>query len=172
MTGEDKETSRRKFLMAGGGAAGALALASAAGAQEDDTPKLRSELLCVVEAELEPAQTIGPTPHGNRQIVYAKGGVVKGSKINGRVLPGGGDWLLIKPDGIGEINVRATMQTDDGALIYTHYTGVLNFETGYFRTTPRFETSSGDYAWLNNIVAVGVGQSTDTGVRYHIYQIL
>lgn len=164
--------TRRDFLLTGGGALGALAFAGSARAAEDQPPQLRSELLAVVQAELEPPQEIGTTPHGSRQIVYVKSGVVSGPKIVGRVLPGGGDWLLVRPDGIGEINVRATMQTEDGALIYTHYGGVLNFETGYFRTTPRFETSSSDYAWLNNIVAVGVGESTDTGVRYHIYQIL
>ncbi len=172
MNYEEYGQSRRQFMVMGGGALGALAIGAGARAQESEAPALRSELLCVAEAELEAPQVVGATPRGTRQIIYVKRGLVKGPKISGHILPGGGDWLLIRPDGIGEINVRATMQTDDGTLIYTHYPGVLNFETGYFRTTPRFETASGDYAWLNNIVAVGVGESTETGVRYHIYQIL
>ncbi len=162
--------SRRAFLAAGAGLAAAAAVG--AGAHAEDAPQLKSELIAIAEAELEPGQPVGATPQGTRNIVYVKSGKVLGPKITGKVLPGGGDWLLVRPDGIGEVDVRATMQTDDGALIYTHYRGILNFQTGYFRTTPRYETSSEKYKWLNDIVAVGVGQSIPTGVRYHIYQIL
>lgn len=162
--------SRRQFLAAGAGLAAAATLGGSARAAE--APALQSELIAVAEAELEPGQPIGAGPQGTRNIVYVKSGVVTGPKISGKILPGGGDWLLVRPDGIGEVDVRATIQTDDGALIYTHYRGVLNFQTGYFRTTPRYETSSEKYKWLNDIVAVAVGESISTGVRYHIYHIL
>jgi hypothetical protein len=161
--------SRRAFLTTGAGLAAAAAVGNVARAEE--TPVLKSELISVAEAELDTGQQIGTSPQGTRNIVYVKSGIVTG-KVAGKILPGGGDWLLVRPDGIGEIDVRATMEADDGSLIYTHYRGVLNFQTGYFRTTPRYETASEKYKWLNDIVAVGVGESIPTGVRYHIYRIL
>ena len=169
MNWQDFVESRRNFLAAGAGLAAAATLGKSAFAEE--TPALKSELISIAEAELEPGQAVGQTPQGTRNIVYVKSGTCTG-KVAGKILPGGGDWLLVRPDGIGEIDVRATIQADDGALIYTHYRGILNFQTGYFRTTPRYETASEKYKWLNDIVAVGVGQSIPTGVRYHLYDIL
>jgi hypothetical protein len=81
-------------------------------------------------------------------------------------------WLLVRRDGAGQLDVRITIKTDDEALIYMRYEGILAGEAlprvlggeavppaeYYFRTTPYFETSSQKYAWLNKIVAVGVGQ--------------
>lgn len=142
------------------------------GKSDEDPPELKSEFLCEVEAELESGQSIGDTPFGNRTIFYVKSGTVKGPKINGEILPGGGDWYLTRPDGVGEIDVRGTVKTDDGALIYIHYPGIIDASRGYFRTTPRFETASKDYAWLNNIIAVGMGRQIPGGVGYYIYQIL
>jgi hypothetical protein len=43
------------------------------------------------------------------------------------VLPGGGDWLLERSDDTGVLDVRATLQTEDGHLIYTNYRGYLYF---------------------------------------------
>lgn len=166
------ESSRRDFLTLGGAALAAGTLGTSAFGAEDDAYALRSELLFVMEAQLEPGQPVGATPHGNRSIVYAKGGTIKGPKVNGTVLPGGGDWFRVRPDGVGEVDVRATFKTDDGALVYTHYKGILNLKNGYFRTTPRFETSSEKYGWLNDIVAVGVGGQIPGGVKYHVYHIL
>ena len=140
------------------------------------TDELKSELLMEFHADLDEAQEIGDTPHGNRRIVYVTGGEFKGPKLKGEVLPGGGDWLLVRPDGAGELDVRATMRTDDGHLIYSSYRGV--FHAGaegselYFRSTPYFETASEKYGWLNRIVAVGVGTFGQSRVSYKVYEIL
>jgi hypothetical protein len=168
---KDELKSRREMLLASGAIAAGAALSGGL-AHGEDVPELKYEFLGMAEAELEPAQAVGKGPMGTRRIVYVKSGLVAGPKINGKILPGGGDWLLVRPDGISEVDVRATIQADDGSLIYTWYRGVIDSKTGYFRTTPRYETASEKYAWLNNIVAVGVGQGTATGVRYYIYQIL
>ncbi len=172
MDHDEMMKSRREILVAGGVIAAGAALSGSLAQAEDAAPTLNYEYLCTAEAELETAQPVGKSPHGTRMIVYVKSGVVKGPKINGKVLPGGGDWYLVRPDGVGEVDVRATIETDDGALIYTHYKGVIDSKNGYFRTTPRYETASEKYAWLNSIVAVGVGSSIEKGVRYHIYRIL
>src|SRR3990172_7009050 len=86
---------------------------------------LKAEFLFEVSVDLEAPQSVGATPHGNRQIYYVKGGTFEGPKAKGQVLPGGGDWLLLRPDGAGELDVRGTLRTDDGHLIYTYYRGII-----------------------------------------------
>jgi hypothetical protein len=121
-------------------------------------------------------------------IYPVKGGTVKGPKINGEVLPGGADWLLMRSDGVSQLDVRVTFCTDDGALIYAYYRGIVKVapdvmermqqgeDVGpseyYFRTTPAFETGSEKYGWLNQIIAVGVGSLASGKVRYKVYEIL
>lgn len=151
--------------------------------------ELKYELLYEMVAQLESDnQEIGVTPSGTRIIAPITGGTVTGPKINAEVLPFGADWVLIRPDGIGELDVRATLKTDDGALIYVHYGGILELTPElmkrrakgedvdpseyYFRTRPIFETGSEKYGWLNSIVSVGVGKMEPNGVRYKVYQIL
>ena len=138
--------------------------------------ELKTELLYTMTADLEEAQPIGQTPHGHRRIIYVTGGSFEGPKLKGEVLPGGGDWLLIRPDGANELDVRATLRTDDGELIYTNYRGISRGTPGssefYFRILPMFETASEKYAWMNQIVAVGIGAVTKTGVSYTVYEVL
>ncbi len=90
--------------------------------------ELEHEFLCELRVELEqPPNIVGPTANGQRVIVYVKGGTVRGPKIYGEVLPGGGDWLTIRPDGVVILDVRALMRTDDGELICAYYRGVANY---------------------------------------------
>jgi hypothetical protein len=44
--------------------------------------------------------------------------------------------------------------------------------TYYFRTTPRFETSSQPYAFLNRVLAVSSGDRRASGPIYTIEEIL
>ena len=87
---------------------------------------LRTDFLCELTADLETPQRIGATPHGTRVVVYVKGGLVEGPNLRGKVPPGGGDWLLFRPDGASELNVRATIETDDGHLIYVQSRGIMH----------------------------------------------
>jgi len=154
---------------------------------EDEPLPLRSELLMQMSAELEDSQQVGETPVGVRRIVYVKRGQFAGVRLRGQVLPGGGDWVLVRKDGVSQLDVRITLRTDDGALIYVTYRGIstltpemrqrilegeaVNPSEYYFRTTPVFETAAEKYAWLNRLVAVGVGRRTRTGVEYSVYAI-
>lgn len=155
-----------------------------------ERPKLTElpvEHLCDFMVDLEPAQAIA-TPVGARMTFIAKGGRVKGPRINGEILPGGGDWLMVGSDQIGRVDVRATVRTDDGALI--HYTagGVIQippdglerldagerlpFEETYVRTTPRFETADERYAWISGIVVVGLNELSKDHIDYRMYKVL
>jgi hypothetical protein len=149
---------------------------------------LKTELLFEMSADLAEPQDIGTTPAGNRRIIMVTRGTFVGPKLKGVVLSGGGDWLLIRPDGVRQLDVRATLQTDDRHLIYVSYRGLFDVSPEvfqrllrgeavasseyYFRIAPVFETGSEKYGWLNRLVAVGVGTRTPTGVAYTIYAIL
>ena len=78
-------------------------------------------------ATLAPPEVIGPMAEGIRVNFYVTAGEVSGPKMRGRLRTVGGDWLLLRPDGVGLLDVRATMELDNGALIYTTYGGVVDF---------------------------------------------
>jgi Protein of unknown function (DUF3237) len=139
----------------------------------------------VMDAEVH---DLGPTPGGHRRVVHVTGGAFEGPRLRGAVLPGGGDWLVGRTDGSRRLDVRITLRTDDGALIYAHYLGVFHgppdvldrIRSGadvdaseyYFRVAPMFETASPRYDWLNRIIATGIGRRTRTQVGYRVYAIL
>ncbi|GAB4329301.1 MAG: DUF3237 domain-containing protein [Dehalococcoidia bacterium] len=143
--------------------------------------------LMTLTAELEEGQDVGKGPFGNRQIYIVKGGSFEGPRLKGEVLSGGGDWLLQGSDGAGRLDVRATLQTVDGALVYVQYYGVLvmtpqameaiaagnetEFGQLHFFTQPRFETGDERYAWLNRTVAVGQGRVIPRGVHYRMFSV-
>jgi hypothetical protein len=118
-----------------------------------------------------PPDILGPTPTGLRVNLYTEGGRFEGPKMKGTVLPGFGDAFVLRRDGVGIIDSRNTMQTDDGALIFVHYMGVVDFGQGAFEkaltgtmptqyslhAAPRFDTAHPKYAWLNRIQGVGIG---------------
>ncbi len=111
-----------------------------------------------------------------------------GPQVNGEVLPGGGDWLVVRPDGTVVLDVRAAFRADDGQVVYVYYRGInhappevrermsrgetVDPSEVYFRTTPVFETASEKYDWLNRTVAIGIGRTTPSGVAYHVHAVL
>ncbi|MBL4708390.1 MAG: DUF3237 domain-containing protein, partial [Flavobacteriales bacterium] len=115
------------------------------------------------------------------------GGTFEGEKLRGTLLPSGGDWILVDDQGVGHLDVRITLQTDDGALLYVQYYGVLEmteavmtamaggkpteFGDIYFMTQPRVETADERYQWLNNIVAVAEGRVVESAVEYQVYEV-
>lgn len=148
----------------------------------------RFELLYDMRVELEPPQMIGQTPQGNRQVFYVRSGTFEGPRMKGEVLPGGGDWFLLRPDNVGELDVRDTLKTHDGALIYATYRGIFSAsqeawqkiykgepvdrDQYYFYTAPTFQTSAPDYLWLNRLLAVAVGSPVTGGVSYRVFALV
>jgi hypothetical protein len=133
-----------------------------------------------------PADMVGSVPHGVRGIAEVTGGEFSGDRLRGTVRTPGGDWYLIDASGVLHLDVRATLETHDHALIYAQYYGrlVINdvaraamekqaatrFGDTYFVTQPRFETGHPSYTWLNSVMAVGEGRLTEDGVAYHIFE--
>jgi Protein of unknown function (DUF3237) len=92
----------------------------------------RLEHIMSYNATLAEPEVIGPLADGLRLNVYVTGGEITGPKVLGKVRPVGADWLTIRRDGIGILDVRATMETNDGALIYVTLDGTLDLgEDGY-----------------------------------------
>jgi hypothetical protein len=145
-----------------------------------------SEHLLDAHITLAAPEPIGAGPYGQRTIYVVTGGTFEGPRLRGAVRTGGGDWLLSSAE-YNELDVRATLETDDGALLYVTYRGALRIEPAllahiaagedvdpaqyYFRTAPRFETGHEKYSWLNSLVCVGYGRPGPSEVRYRIFAI-
>jgi hypothetical protein len=139
-------------------------------------------------ALLKQPVVVGAGPFGIRTFHEVTGGRVEGKRLRAKVLTGGGDWLLVGPDGWGRLDVRAQLLTDDGAGIYVAYFGMLelndkvqkalaagqatDFAEQYFRTNPRFETGDPRYAWLQQSMFVAEGRIiSGPGVEYKVYRV-
>jgi Protein of unknown function (DUF3237) len=149
---------------------------------------MNSQPLMTVRIVAAPPQKIGPIPHGMRSIVPVTGGDFEGPRLRGKVMPGGGDWLLLRSDAVLELDLRITLETDDRALIHMSFQGlrhgpadviaalgrgeVVDPASYYFRTVPRFETSTEKYAFLNRIITVSVGETRPDGAVHRIEEIL
>ena len=149
---------------------------------------MNSRLLMTLQVAVVGPQKIGAVPRGTRVAAPITSGHFEGPRLRGTVLPGSGDWTLLRADGVLELDLRVTLQTDDGALIHMRSFGLrhgppdviaaigrgerVDPSTVYFRTTPRFETGNPKYAFLNRILAVASGDRRPEGPIYTIDEIL
>jgi hypothetical protein len=152
----------------------------------------RHRRLFEARVPLESPIDVGATPDGQRMIFVVKGGRFDGPRLRGEVMAhSGADWARIRPDGVGDLDVRMCLQTDDGARIYVHWRGLmvaapehldyaLDFAKPddpagahryYFRTNPRFETGDERYGWLNRLLAVSVSRTGDNGVVHRVFAL-
>jgi hypothetical protein len=147
------------------------------------------EHICSYTATLAlPPEVIGPVPSDVRVNVYVTGGEIWGPRLKGRILPVGADWLTLRADGVGILDVRATLEAEGGALIYLTLNGIIDFgPSGYekflqgelppdgtpIRATPRFFTSHPDYVWLNRLHCLHIGQAfiSRGEVTYDVYAV-
>ena len=146
---------------------------------------MKLEPLMNYHADLLPAVMVGAGPQGTRAIFEVTGGAFEGPALRGKLLTGGGDWMLIDAQGMGHLDVRATFETHDGALIYVQYfgrvvvteainqalqgNGATDYGDTHFFTQPRFETGDARYAWLNQVVAVARGRVCHGRVEYQVF---
>ncbi len=124
---------------------------------------VQSRPLMTLRLSTAPTQNVGAGPHGTRITFPIIGGTFEGDRLRGKVLPGGDDWAITRSDGVIELDLRVTLQTDDGALVHMTFEGMRNDAAPggpYFRTLPRFETADPKYAFLNRLLAVGVGRDS------------
>jgi hypothetical protein len=136
--------------------------------------------LCTLGVQLRPPIVVGTGCAGTRVIFEVASVQVKGDRLRAEMTgAAAADWQLIGPEGTATLDVRATLRTDDGAIIFMQYNGKSpsNASQGLqppvtFYVAPRFETGDERYAWLNRIQAVGKGTvHEDLSLDYEWYEI-
>ena len=133
---------------------------------------MESRPLMLLRLATSATEEVGSTPHGKLSIFPVIGGSFEGERLRGKVLAGGGDWVTANADGTFALDLRVTLETDDGALIHMTFTGVRDDVNHYLRTLPRFETASEKYAFLNRLLSVGIGEIRPDGPVHAIEEIL
>ena len=114
------------------------------------------------------------------------GGTFEGERLSGEVLEGANDWQNVRADGSTTLDVRLVLKTTDDALIGMTYRGIrqgpadaiARLEKGevidpasyYFRIAPFFETQAPQYAWMNNLIAIGIGHRFAEGPVYSVFE--
>ena len=136
---------------------------------------MRTLALMSLRLSTAPTQSVGAGPLGTRVTFPITGGSFEGDRLRGKVLPGGDDWTVTRSDGVIELDLRITLETDDGALIHMTFEGIRDDGrpgSPYFRTLPRFETAAEKYSFLNRVLAVGRGEIGADGPVHVIEELL
>ena len=167
------------------------ALRLSSGAAPVTGPRLPQPHLALVyrlEAALGQPQDVGETTRGHRRIVPLTGGMFAGPDLSGELLPGGSaDWQVLLPDGTSIADLRYTLRTRDGAVLYVQARGVrhgspdvlarlgrgenVDASEYTFRTSAQIETAAPELDWLNKGVFVSVGGRQPGGVIYETYLV-
>jgi hypothetical protein len=132
-----------------------------------------------VKAVSGPPLDFGDVLAGRRCVVPLVGGVFTGPELNGDLLPGGSaSWQMVLPDGTAVAEIRYTLRTDRGALLYVRSSGVLqvnceDVDSGeyLFHAATRIETAAPDLDWLNKGVFVTVAGRTTVNMLYETYLV-
>jgi hypothetical protein len=151
-------------------------------------PEPRMTKIFRLEASLGDALEVGDVAQGRRRIVPLTGGTFAGPELNGTLLPGvSADWQIVLPEGSALADIRLTLQTDHGELLYVRSQGVrhgsaevlarlargedVDASEYVFRTSTQIETAATDLDWLNKGVFVSVGGRQVGGVIYEVYLV-
>jgi hypothetical protein len=172
-----RRITRREFAGASVLAAATMAMPTL-GAQQGhqvQDEKLQSAFLADLTIETEVPHDAG-AGHGGRLVVPVAGGTIEGPRLTGTFVRPGGDWIIERPDGSRVLDVRLLVQTDDGQFVYLSWRGIAYTPAGggalVARIVPVFETGAAKYAWLNNVIAVGVLRPISHKIAYRLYEIL
>ena len=144
-----------------------------------------------ISIELAGFRQVKPTALGDtRAAIYAASGVITGPKLNGRVVPmSGGDFPLVRPNGVIDFDARYLIEADDGAIIYLQNRGYrwartpeiaermarnepVAHEDYYMRVCPSFDAPAGPHDWLAKHVFVGVAEKIPNANCIHYFVVL
>ncbi|WP_298727539.1 DUF3237 domain-containing protein [uncultured Ferrovibrio sp.] len=139
-----------------------------------------------LEVEVATPQSIGRGEMGERRCIPIAGGRLKG-KLNGKVLPGGADWQVLRPDGMADLDAHYMLVTDAGEQIEVWSRGLrsgppevmarlargesVDPASYYFRTALRFETAAPQLQWLVHRLAIGYGERRPDQVLLKVYAV-
>jgi hypothetical protein len=151
-------------------------------------PEPRLTKIFRLEATLGEVLDLGNVAQGKRRIVPQTGGIFAGPELNGTLVPGASaDWQIVQPDGTALADIRLTLRTDRGDLLYVRSQGVrhgdpevlarlgrgevVDASEYVFRTSTQIETAAPDLDWLNKGVFISVGARQARGVIYEVYLV-
>jgi hypothetical protein len=151
-------------------------------------PDPRLNLIYRLEAAVGDPQDLGEISAGHRRIVPLTGGTFSGPELRGMLLPGASaDWQIILSDGTALGDVRYTLETERGDLLYVQSRGVRHGSPDVlerlgrgedvdaaeytFRTSVKIETGAANLEWLNKGIFISVGGRQPGGVLYEVYLV-
>lgn len=139
------------------------------------------EYICSFTATLRP-EVIGPLAEGLRVNYHFTGGEVDGPKLRGKFRPGGADFVTMRRDGVGVLDIRGTIETHDGAVIYVIGSGLTyTSEDAYERAMKKdlpasvplraalhLATVHPGYLWVNRLQFVEIGEMVRARGEVHV----
>jgi hypothetical protein len=154
----------------------------------DQLPEPRLTQVYRLAATVGEPLDLGETTAGRRRIVALTGGTFTGPELNGELVPGASaDWQIVLADGTALGDVRYTLRTDGGDLLYVQSRGVRHGRADVlarlgrgeevdpreytFRTTTQIETAAPHLDWLNKGVFISVAARRAGGVIYETYLV-
>ena len=183
----DSPTYSRRTML--GSALLAATTAATAANDRDDSESLRSRFAFEANVTVATPLVIGPATIGLRRVVPITGGTVTGPRFTGRVVPGGADWQVVRPDGVLQIEAKYTLESNDGVLVMITNRGMRHGPAAvieklargepvdpsqyYFRTSAEFEApAESKYAWLNRAIFIGVAERKAAAAVVRFYEVL
>jgi hypothetical protein len=149
-------------------------------------PSLSSDPWLTVIAEVAPPQLFGNASGFERRCVPILGGSASG-RFDAIILPGGGDWQRVLPDGTTELEAHYTLQTAAGDLIEVNGGGIRSGPAEvmkallagekvdptliYFRAAYRFATAAPALVDFTRRMFIGVGRREPSRVLIDIYAV-
>jgi hypothetical protein len=154
---------------------------------ENRLPDPRLSEVYRLEATLGEPLELGEIAQGRRRIVPLTGGTFTG-QINGRLLAGASaDWQIVLADGTALGDIRYTLETDGGDLLYVQSRSVrhgsaevlarlargeqVDASEYTFRALTQIETAAPELDWLNKGVFISVAGRQAAGVIYETYLV-
>ena len=151
-------------------------------------PTLETRYAFTITVRIAEVTTAGDTGHGVRRIIPIIGGEVRGEKVNGKVLPFGADFQIIRPNELIDLEAKYAFETDDGAVVYIDNRGIrfgpvellqklkrgepVDPKLIYFRTVAKFETGAEKYRWLMQHIFVASAARHADRVVLDVHQVL
>jgi muconolactone delta-isomerase len=157
-------------------------------AARSQLPEPRLTPVYLLKATLGEPLDLGERVQGRGRIVPLTGGTFTGPELNGKLLPGASaDWQTVLTDGTALGDIRYTLESDGGELLYVQSRGVrhgsaevlarlgrgedVDASEYTFRTSTKIETGARQLDWLNKGVFIGVGGRQADAVIYEVYLV-
>ena len=154
----------------------------------DAAMTLETEYAFTARVAVAEPTSIGNGPEGWRRFVAINGGPVRGPLFNGEVIPGSGDWQVVRADGVLNVEAKYILKSHDGVLISCTNRGIRHAPPDvmdklmrgipvpngsyYFRTSAQFEAPVGSpYEWMNRAMFAGKAEREPDAAIVHFFCI-